>query len=255
MSSLTMKDLLEAGVHFGHQTKRWNPKMRKYIFGERNGIYIIDLQKTLKKFREAYGFVRDMAANGGTLLVVGTKKQAQETVLEETSRCGMYYVNQRWLGGTLTNFATIQKSIGRLKKLEEMKENGEYERLPKKEVLGLERERQKLERALVGIKEMDRLPAAVFIIDPRKENIAVAEAQRLAIPIVAIVDTNCDPTGIDFPIPGNDDAIRAVRLITSRVADAVIEGRGSLAKTEVEEEAAAEEPTEGEMTSSVPVES
>ena len=254
MSSLTMKDLLEAGVHFGHQTKRWNPKMRKYIFGERNGIYIIDLQKTLKKFREAHAFVRDMAAGGGTLLLVGTKKQAQETVCEEASRCGMFYVNQRWLGGTLTNFATIQKSISRLKKLEEMKETGEYERLPKKEVLGLERERQKLEKALVGIKEMDRLPAAVFIIDPRKERIAVAEAQRLAIPIVAIVDTNCDPTGIDFPVPGNDDAIRAIRLITARFADAVIEGRGSLAKTEVEEGAAAEEPEEGEATS-VPVES
>jgi small subunit ribosomal protein S2 len=247
MSNLAMKELLEAGVHFGHQTKRWNPKMRKYIFGERNGIYIIDLQKTLKKFREAYAFVRDQAANGGAVLFVGTKKQAQESVFEEASRCGMFYVNQRWLGGTLTNFTTIRKSISRLKKLEEMKETGEYERLPKKEVLGLERERQKLEKALVGIKDMDRLPSAVFIIDPRKEKIAVAEAQRLAIPIVAIVDTNCDPTGIDFPIPGNDDAIRAVRLITSRMADAVIEGRGSLAK--VEEEAVAAEPVEveGEM--------
>jgi len=238
MVSLTMKELLEAGVHFGHQTKRWNPKMRKYIFGERNGIYIIDLQKTLKKFRDAYAFVRDVAANGGTLLFVGTKKQAQETVAEEASRCGMFYVNQRWLGGTLTNFATIRKSIARLKKLEEMGESGEYERLPKKEVLGLERERQKLEKALAGIKEMDRLPAAVFIIDPRTEKIAMAEAQRLAIPIVAIVDTNCDPTGIDYPIPGNDDAIRAIRLITSRIADAVIEGRGTLGKEEPEEAAA-----------------
>jgi small subunit ribosomal protein S2 len=243
MASLTMKELLEAGVHFGHQTKRWNPKMQKYIFGERNGIYIIDLQKTLKKFREAYAFVRDAAASGGTALFVGTKKQAQETVYDEATRCGMFYVNQRWLGGTLTNFTTIRKSIARLKKLEEMKANGEYESLPKKEVLGLERERQKLEKALAGIKEMDRLPAVLFVIDPRTEKIAVAEAQRLAIPIVALVDTNCDPTGIDYPIPGNDDAIRAIRLITSRIADAVNEGRGTLAKEEPEE-VAAETPEE-----------
>ena len=244
MAALTMKELLEAGVHFGHQTKRWNPKMQKYIFGERNGIYIIDLQKTLKKFREAYGFVRELAAGGGTMLFIGTKKQAQDTVLEEAGRCGMYYVNQRWLGGTLTNFATIRKSIGRLKKLEEMKETGEFERVSKKEGLELDREREKLEKALVGIKTMESLPAAVFIIDPRREKIAVAEAQRLGIPIVAIVDTNCDPTGIDYPIPGNDDAIRAVRLITSRVADAVNEGRGTLAKDEAEAEAAetGEEP-------------
>ena len=205
MATLTMKELLEAGVHFGHQTKRWNPKMQKYIFGERNGIYIIDLQKTLKKFREAYAFVRDLAAGGGTVLFVGTKKQAQETVFEEATRCGMFYVNQRWLGGTLTNFATIRKSIARLKKLE---------------------------KALVGIKAMEQLPSTVFIIDPRKEKIAVAEAQRLGIPIVAIVDTNCDPSGIDYPIPGNDDAIRAVRLITARIADAINEGRGTLAKDE-----------------------
>jgi len=250
MASLTMKELLEAGVHFGHQTKRWNPKMQKYIFGERNGIYIIDLQKTLKKFREAYAFVRDLAANGGTLLFVGTKKQAQDAVYEEATRCGLFYVNQRWLGGTLTNFATIRKSIARLKKLEEMKASGEYESLPKKEVLGLERERQKLEKALAGIKEMERLPSALFVIDPRKEKIAVAEAQRLAIPIVAIVDTNCDPTGIDYAIPGNDDAIRAVRLLTSRIADAVNEGRGTLAKAESVEAPA--EPTEEEMA---PVES
>jgi small subunit ribosomal protein S2 len=243
--TVTMKELLEAGVHFGHQTKRWNPKMQKYIFGERNGIYIIDLQKTLKKFREAYAFVRELAAGGGTVLFVGTKKQAQETVFDEASRCGMFYVNQRWLGGTLTNFATINRSIARLKRLDEMQETGEYERLPKKEVLGLERERQKLERALVGIKGMERVPAAVFIIDPKKERIAVAEAQRLTIPIVAIVDTNCDPTGIDYPIPGNDDAIRAVRLITSRLADAILEGRGTLAKEEPEE-VAAEARTEAE---------
>jgi small subunit ribosomal protein S2 len=234
MPALTMKELLEAGVHFGHQTKRWNPKMQKYIFGERNGIYIIDLQKTLKKFREAYAFVRDLAAGGGTVLFIGTKKQAQETVFEEAGRCTMFYVNQRWLGGTLTNFATIRKSIGRLKKLEEMKETGEFERVPKKEALELDREREKLEKALVGIKTMESLPSAVFIIDPRKEKIAVAEAQRLGIPIVAIVDTNCDPTGIDYPIPGNDDAIRAVRLITARVADAILEGRGTLAKDESE---------------------
>ncbi|HXG14851.1 MAG TPA: 30S ribosomal protein S2 [Calidithermus sp.] len=239
MAALTMKELLEAGVHFGHQTKRWNPKMQKYIFGERNGIYIIDLQKTLKKFREAYAFVRDLAAGGGTLLFIGTKKQAQDTVFEEATRCGMFYVNQRWLGGTLTNFETIRKSIGRLKKLEEMKEAGEYERLPKKEALELDRERQKLEKALIGIKHMETLPSAVFIIDPRKEKIAVSEAQRLGIPIVAIVDTNCDPTGIDYPIPGNDDAIRSVRLITSRIADAVLEGRGALTKTDEGEEAEA----------------
>jgi small subunit ribosomal protein S2 len=241
MATLTMKELLEAGVHFGHQTKRWNPKMQKYIFGERNGIYIIDLQKTLKKFREAYAFTRDLAAGGGSVLFVGTKKQAQETVFEEASRCGMFYVNQRWLGGTLTNFATIRKSIARLKRLEEMRDTGEYDRLPKKEGLELERERQKLEKALVGIKSMEQLPSAVFIVDPRKEAIAVAEAQRLGISIVAIVDTNCDPTDIDYPIPGNDDAIRAVRLIASRIADAINEGRGTLAKDDGDlEEALAE---------------
>jgi small subunit ribosomal protein S2 len=253
MASLTMKELLEAGVHFGHQTRRWNPKMQKYIFGERNGIYIIDLQKTLKKFREAYGFMRDLAAGGGTVLFVGTKKQAQEAVLEEATRCGMFYVNHRWLGGTLTNFSTIRKSIARLKKLDEMKETGEYERLPKKEVLGLEREREKLEKALVGIKHMERLPSAVFIVDPKKEAIAVEEAKRLAISIVAIVDTNCDPTGVDYPIPGNDDAIRAVRLITARMADALQEGRGTLAKEEAEAAAAAADlpvVTEEEMIAS-----
>ncbi len=241
MATLTMKELLEAGVHFGHQTKRWNPKMQKYIFGERNGIYIIDLQKTLKKFRDAYAYVRDLAASGGTVLFIGTKKQAQESVFEEATRCGMFYVNHRWLGGTLTNFATIRKSIARLKKLDEMSETGEYERLPKKEVIGLERERAKLQSTLVGIKNMDRLPSAVFIIDPKKESIAIEEARRLAIPIVAIVDTNCDPTGIDYPIPGNDDAIRAVRLITGRMADAILEGVGTLAKEEAEEAPAAEE--------------
>src|SRR5438876_2262700 len=229
-----MKELLEAGVHFGHQTKRWNPKMAKYIFGERNGIYIIDLQKTLKKFRDAYVFTRNLAAGGGTLLFVGTKKQAQETVAEEATRCGMYYVNQRWLGGTMTNFATIRKSINHLRRLEEMRDTGEFERLTKKEALGLERERAKLEKALFGIKLLDRLPSALYVIDPRKERIAVAEAQRLAIPIIAIVDSDCDPTGIDYPIPGNDDAIRSVRLITSRIADAVLEGAGTLAKEAAE---------------------
>jgi small subunit ribosomal protein S2 len=246
MAALTMKELLEAGVHFGHQTKRWNPKMQKYIFGERNGIYIIDLQKTLKKFREAYAAVRELAAGGGTVLFIGTKKQAQDTVFDEATRCAMFYVNQRWLGGTLTNFETIRKSIARLKKIEEMKEAGEYERLPKKEALELDRERQKLEKALIGIKAMEQLPSAVFIIDPRKEKIAVAEAQRLGIPIVAIVDTNCDPTGIDYPVPGNDDAIRAVRLITSRIADAILEGRGTLGKDETENGAEAESAAEGE---------
>jgi small subunit ribosomal protein S2 len=234
MAQITMKELLEAGVHFGHQTKRWNPKMAKYIFGERNGIYIIDLQKTLKKFRDAYVFTRNLAADGGTVMFVGTKKQAQETIADEATRCGMYHVSQRWLGGTLTNFATIRKSINHLKRLDEMRETGEFDRLTKKEALGLDRERAKLEKALAGIKQLDRLPSAVYIIDPRKERIAVAEAQKLAIPIIAIVDTNCDPTGIDYPIPGNDDAIRAIRLITSRIADAVIEGRGVVAKVDAE---------------------
>ena len=254
MSQITMKELLEAGVHFGHQTKRWNPKMAKYIFGERNGIYIIDLQKTLKKFRDAYLYVRNLAANGGTILFVGTKKQAQDTVAEEAARCGMYYVNQRWLGGTLTNFSTIRKSINHLKRLEEMRETGELERVPKKEALGLERERAKLEKALIGIKQLDRLPSAVYIIDPRKERIAVAEAQKLGIAIIAIVDTNCDPTGIDHPIPGNDDAIRAIRLITSRVADAVIEGRGVVAKVTAEEAKPAEEPQAAVSLASTPAE-
>ena len=246
MSIVGMKELLEAGVHFGHQTKRWNPKMKKYIFGERNGVYIIDLQKTVKKFADAYAFVRDAVTDGETVLFVGTKKQAQDTVFDEANRCAMFYVNQRWLGGTLTNFETIRKSIARLKKIEEMKEAGEYERLPKKEALELDRERLKLEKALIGIKAMETLPSAVFIIDPRKEKIAVAEAQRLGIPIVAIVDTNCDPTGIDYPVPGNDDAIRAVRLITSRIADAILEGRGTLSKDETDDGAEAEVAVEGE---------
>jgi small subunit ribosomal protein S2 len=225
-----MKELLEAGVHFGHQAKRWNPKMKKYIFGERNGIYIIDLQKTLKLFKEAYDFVRSAAAEGKDVLFVGTKKQAQDAITEEAKRCGMYYVSSRWLGGMLTNFSTIRKSIDRLKKIEKMKEDGTYEKLTKKEVAGLEKERTKLERILSGIKTMPDLPSVLFIIDPRKEDIAVHEANKLGIPVVAVVDTNCDPDNIDYVIPGNDDAIRAIRLMASKIADAVIEGRQAIAK-------------------------
>ena len=225
-----MKELLEAGVHFGHQAKRWNPKMKKYIFGERNGIYIIDLQKTLKLFKEAYDFVRTTAAQGKDVLFVGTKKQAQDAITEEAKRCGMYYVSSRWLGGMLTNFSTIRKSIDRLKKIEKMKEDGTYDKLTKKEVAGLEKERTKLERILSGIKTMPGLPSVVFIIDPRKEDIAVHEANKLGIPVVAVVDTNCDPDNIDYVIPGNDDAIRAIRLMASKIADAVIEGRQAIVK-------------------------
>ncbi|MGQ9531824.1 MAG: 30S ribosomal protein S2, partial [Desulfotomaculales bacterium] len=216
------------GVHFGHQTRRWNPKMAPYIFTDRNGIYIIDLQKTVRKIEEAYNFVRDLAAAGGTLLFVGTKKQAQEAVREEATRCGMFYVNQRWLGGMLTNFNTIRRRIDRLHVLEKMESDGLFERLPKKEVAELLHEKERLEKFLGGIKEMKRLPNALFVVDPRKERIAVSEARKLDIPIVAIVDTNCDPDEIDYVIPGNDDAIRAVRLLTSKMADAVIEGRQGL---------------------------
>ncbi len=230
MSTITMKELLEAGVHFGHQAKRWNPKMKKYIFGERNGIYIIDLQKTLKLFKEAYEFVRTTASQGKDILFVGTKKQAQDAITEEARRCGMYFVSNRWLGGMLTNYGTVKKSIDRLKKIEKMKEDGTYEKLTKKEVAGLEKERTKLERILVGIKTMPDLPSAIFIIDPRKEEIAVHEANKLNIPVVAVVDTNCDPDNIDYVIPGNDDAIRAIRLMSSKIADAVIEGRQAIAK-------------------------
>lgn len=225
MSPVTMKQLLEAGVHFGHQTKRWNPKMKDYIFGSRNGIYIIDLQKTVRLFKDAYKFVVDTAAKGGNILFVGTKKQAQDSISEEAQRAGMFFVNQRWLGGTLTNFRTIKKNVERLKKLQAMKENGTFEALPKKEVLQLEKERSKMERTLGGIKDMGRLPGGIFIVDPRKEKIAVHEARKLGIPIVAIVDTNCDPDEVDFIIPGNDDAIRAIRLISSKVADACLEGK------------------------------
>jgi small subunit ribosomal protein S2 len=239
MSTITMKELLEAGVHFGHQAKRWNPKMKKYIFGERNGIYIIDLQKTLKLFKEAYEFVRTQAGQGKDLLFVGTKKQAQDAITEEAKRCGMYYVSNRWLGGMLTNFATVKKSIDRLKKIEKMKEDGTYEKLTKKEVAGLEKERIKLEKVLVGIKTMPDLPSMLFVIDPRNEQIAVQEANRLGIPVVAVVDTNCDPDNIDYVIPGNDDAIRAIRLMASKVADAVIEGRQAITKEAAEAATAA----------------
>jgi small subunit ribosomal protein S2 len=219
-----MKELLEAGVHFGHQTKRWNPKMKEYIFGERNGIYIIDLQKTLKMFKDASKFVQDSAAAGKVILFVGTKRQAQDAIAEEAQRCGMFYVNQRWLGGLLTNWVTVQKSVKRLKELDEMAVDGRYELLPKKEVIKLERERKHLQANLAGIKNMNRLPDVVFVIDSNKEQIAVREARKLGIPVVAVVDTNCDPSEVDYVIPGNDDALRAIRLFASKVADSVAEG-------------------------------
>ena len=225
MPAISMKELLEAGVHFGHQTKRWNPKMKEYIFGERNGIYIIDLQKTLKMFKDAARFVGEMAAQGKNVLFVGTKRQAQDAVSEEAKRCQMYYVNQRWLGGLLTNMLTVQKSIKRLKELEAMSTDGGYAARPKKEVIRLERERKHLDQNLAGIKDMPGLPDVVFVIDSDKEAIAVKEARRLGIPVVAIVDTNCDPDEVDWVIPGNDDALRAIRLFTSKIADSVIEGR------------------------------
>lgn len=225
MAVVSMKQLLEAGVHFGHQTRRWNPKMAKYIFTERNGIYIIDLQKTVKMMEQAYAAVREMAANGGTVLFVGTKKQAQEAVKEEAIRSNQFFVNHRWLGGTLTNFGTIRKRIERLHELERMAEDGTFEVLPKKEVILLKKEQAKLEKFLGGIKHMKKLPDALFIVDPRKERIAVAEARKLNIPIISIVDTNCDPDEVDYLIPGNDDAIRAVRLFTGKIADAILEGR------------------------------
>ena len=224
MAVISMKQLLEAGVHFGHQTRRWNPKMAKYIFTERNGIYIIDLQKTVKKVDEAYNFLRSVAEEGKSILFVGTKKQAQEAIKEEALRANMFYVNERWLGGMMTNFQTIQKRVARLKKLEAMEDDGTFDVLTKKEVQILRHEMEKLEKYLGGIKEMTKLPGALFIVDPRKERIAVAEARKLNIPIVGIVDTNCDPDEIDYVIPGNDDAIRAVKLLTGRMADAVIEG-------------------------------
>ncbi len=236
MANVTMKEMLEAGVHFGHETKRWNPKMKSHIYGARNGIYIIDLQKTVLLFKEAYNFIRDVAAQGEFILFVGTKKQAQDSIFEEATRCNMFYVNRRWLGGMLTNFQTVKKSIDQLNKLEAMKNDDIYSLLPKKEVLQLEKQRQRLEKALGGIKNMDRLPGAIFVIDLKKERIAVSEARKLGIPSIGIVDTNCDPDEIDYVIPGNDDAIRAIRLFSSKIADAVIEGRQLHEKTLQEEE-------------------
>ena len=244
MAVVSMKQLLEAGVHFGHQTRRWNPKMAPYIFTERNGIYIIDLQKTVRKLEEAYMFVRDLAASGETVLFVGTKKQAQDSIRDEATRAGAHYVNARWLGGMLTNFRTIRGRIARLKQLRAMEEDGTFDLLPKKEVIKLNHEIEKLEKFLGGIKTMDKIPGALFIVDPRKEKIAVAEARKMGIPIVAIVDTNCDPDEVDYVIPGNDDAIRAVKLIAATMANAIIEGRQG-EETAAEEEAAEEEKAEG----------
>ena len=234
MSVISMKQLLEAGVHFGHQTRRWHPKMAQYIFTERNGIYIIDLQKTVKKVEEAYRFTKEIAETGKPILFVGTKKQAQEAIKEEAERCGMFYVNERWLGGMLTNHKTIKTRIDKLRKLEKMEEEGVFNVLPKKEVIKLRAEKEKLEKYLNGIKDMPELPAAIFVVDPRKENIAIQEAHRLGIPVIGIVDTNCDPEQLDFAIPGNDDAIRAVKLITGAMATAIIEGRQAIADDQEE---------------------
>ena len=234
MAAIALKDLLEAGVHFGHQTKRWNPKMKEYIFGERNGIYIIDLGKTVKLFRDAEAFITKLAAEGRTILFVGTKRQAKDVVAEEAQRCAMFYVNERWLGGLLTNFATIQRSLGRLRDIETMATDGRYETLSKKEIARNEKERRKLQKNLEGIRGMARLPDAVFVVDTRKEKIAVDEARKLKIPVLGIVDTNCDPDEVDFVIPGNDDALRAIRLFASRIADAVISGRGIKESADVE---------------------
>ncbi len=242
MSVISMKQLLEAGVHFGQQSRRWNPKMKEYIFTERNGIYIIDLQKTVKKAEEAYNFVRSVAEAGDSILFVGTKKQAQESIEQEAKRCEMFYVNQRWLGGMLTNFKTIQTRIAKLRKIEKMEADGDFAYLPKKEVIKLKAEQEKLEKNLSGIKDMKKLPGAMFVVDPRKEHIAVMEARALGIPVVAIVDTNCDPDEVDYAIPGNDDAIRAVKLIASKMADAVLEGR----QGEQMIDAAAEEEAAGD---------
>jgi small subunit ribosomal protein S2 len=244
MPVVTMKELLEAGVHFGHQVKRWNPKMKKYIFGERNDIHIIDLQKTMKGLDEAYNFVKEKAMAGQPILFVGTKKQAQDSIASESQRAGAFYVNQRWLGGMLTNYSTIRRSIERLKKIETMKEDGTYSVLTKKEVASLEKERLKLEKNLSGIKEMDRIPGAVVVIDPRKEKIAVSEARKLFIPVVALVDSNCDPDEVDYIVPGNDDAIRAIALIARKMADAISEGKEELEKKKAEAAAAAAKAAE-----------
>jgi small subunit ribosomal protein S2 len=241
LATITMKELLEAGVHFGHQTKRWNPKMKEYIFGERNGIYIIDLQKTLKMFKEASKFVQELAANGKIVLFVGTKRQAQDAIAEEATKCGGFYINQRWLGGLLTNWITVQKSVKRLKELDEMATDGRYELLPKKEVIKLERERKHLQANLAGIKNMSRLPDAVFVIDSNKEQIAVREARKLGIPVVAVVDTNCDPSEVDYVIPGNDDALRAIRLFTSKISESIAEGSQLMSDKQVADMTAATE--------------
>jgi small subunit ribosomal protein S2 len=248
LAAIAMKDLLEAGVHFGHQTKRWNPKMKEYIFGERNGIYIIDLGKTVKLFRDAEAFVTKLAAAGSTILFVGTKRQAQDVIAEEAQRCGMYFVNERWLGGLLTNFATIQRSLGRLRDLEAMATDGRYDTLSKKEIARNEKERRKLQKNLEGIRGMTRLPDAVFVVDTKKEKIAVDEARKLKVPVIGIVDTNCDPDEVDFVIPGNDDALRAIRLFASRIADAVVAGRDMKQSVDAEsardsgDEASGEDP-------------
>jgi small subunit ribosomal protein S2 len=239
LATITMKELLEAGVHFGHQTKRWNPKMKEYIFGERNGIYIIDLQKTLKMFKEASKFVQDLAADGKIVLFVGTKRQAQDAIAEEATKCGGFYINQRWLGGLLTNWVTVQKSVKRLKELDDMATDGRYELLPKKEVIKLERERKHLQANLAGIKNMTRLPDAIFVIDSNKEQIAVREARKLGIPVVAVVDTNCDPSEVDYVIPGNDDALRAIRLFTSKISESIAEGAQLMSDKQVAEMSAA----------------
>ena len=241
MVAIALKDLLEAGVHFGHQTKRWNPKMKEYIFGERNGIYILDLGKTLKLFRDAEEFVSRLASEGRTILFVGTKRQAKDVIAEEALRCGMYFVNERWLGGLLTNFATIQRSLGRLRDIEAMSTDGRYDTLSKKEIARNEKERKKLQKNLEGIRGMARLPDAVFIVDTKKEQIAVDEARKLKIPVIGIVDTNCDPDEVDYVIPGNDDALRAIRLFASRMADAVMSGRGLRESADAEREAARSE--------------
>jgi small subunit ribosomal protein S2 len=242
LANITMKELLEAGVHFGHQTKRWNPKMKEFIFGERNGIYIIDLQKTLKMFKEASKFVQDLAADGRIILFVGTKRQAQDAIAEEAQRCSMFYVNQRWLGGLLTNWITVQKSVKRLKELDEMATDGRYDLLPKKEVIKLERERKHLQANLAGIKNMTRLPDAIFVIDSNKEQIAVRESRKLGIPVVAVVDTNCDPSEVDYVIPGNDDALRAIRLFTSKISESIAEGVHARSDKQMADIQAAAEP-------------
>jgi small subunit ribosomal protein S2 len=254
LANITMKELLEAGVHFGHQTKRWNPRMKEFIFGERNGIYIIDLQKTLKMFKEASKFVQDLAAAGRVILFVGTKRQAQDAIAEEAQRCSMFYVNQRWLGGLLTNWVTVQKSVKRLKELDEMATDGRYDLLPKKEVIKLERERKHLQANLAGIKNMSRLPDAIFVIDSNKEQIAVREARKLGIPVVAVVDTNCDPSEVDYVIPGNDDALRAIRLFTSKIAESIAEGVnliGDKQMAELQAMASPEVPIEAEAAEAV----